>query len=59
MNYMDMLGRRSIILKRSINRLIMKKNRQGLSKQESSFYQGMLKKWHQNEHQLHDHKRNS
>ncbi|MBD2867183.1 hypothetical protein [Paenibacillus arenilitoris] len=52
MTYMDMLGRRSIILKRSINRLIMKKNRQGLSVQESNFYQSMLRKWHQNEHEL-------
>ncbi|MNF08265.1 hypothetical protein D3C80_2086420 [compost metagenome] len=49
----DMLGRRSIILKHSIEKLILKNNRQGLSSQESSYYRSMLKKLHQNENELH------
>lgn len=52
LTYMDMLGRRSIILKRNIGNLIIKGNKQGLSSQESSFYQNMLKEWHQNENEL-------
>ncbi|WP_138755051.1 hypothetical protein [Paenibacillus sinopodophylli] len=52
MTYMDMLGRRSIILKRNIGHLIVKDNKQGLSAQESSFYQSMLKEWHQNENEM-------
>lgn len=52
MTYMDMLGRRSIILKRNIGHLIIKDNRQGLSAQESNFYQNMIKEWHQNECEL-------
>lgn len=53
MGYTDMLGRRSTILKRNIDTMIKKNNKQGLSSQESSFYQHMLKELHQNEHELH------
>jgi hypothetical protein len=52
LTYMDMLGRRSIILKRNIGNLIIKDNKQGLSMQENLFYQSMLKEWHQNENEL-------
>ena len=52
MTYMDMLGRRSLILKRNIGNLIIKDNKQGLSAQENNFYQSMIKEWHQNESEL-------
>ncbi|OBZ11348.1 hypothetical protein A7975_20615 [Bacillus sp. FJAT-26390] len=52
MTYMDMLGRRSIILKRNIGNLVIKDNKQGLSAQESNFYHSMIKEWHQNESEL-------
>lgn len=59
MTYMNMLGRRSIILKRNIGSLIMKDNKQGLSLQESNFYQNMVKEWHQNEIEMNAAKKNS
>ncbi|MGO4548452.1 hypothetical protein AB4Z29_27050 [Paenibacillus sp. 2TAB23] len=39
-------------MKRNIGNLIVKDNKQGLSTQESNFYQSMLKEWHQNESEL-------
>lgn len=59
MTYMDMLGRRSEILKRSIGKMVIKGNRQELSLQESNYYQSMIKKWHQNENEMHAVKKQS
>lgn len=59
MTYMDMLGRRSIILKRNIGNLIIKDNKQRLSTQESHFYQSMLKEWHQNANELNSARKHS
>jgi hypothetical protein len=56
---MDMLGRRSEILKRSIGRMAVKDNQQGLSLQESNYYQSVIKKWHQNENEMHAVKKNT
>ena len=52
MTYIEMLGRRSEILKRNIKALLLKDNKYGLSGQESNFYQNMIKELHQNEHEL-------
>ncbi|GGG66897.1 hypothetical protein [Paenibacillus radicis (ex Gao et al. 2016)] len=52
MTYKDVLGRRSEILKRNIDQMILKDNRQGLSLYESNVYQSMLKKLHHNESAL-------
>lgn len=53
MTHIEMLRRRSEILKRNIGSMILKDNKQGLSGQENLFYQGMVKKWHQNEFEIH------
>ncbi|WP_239616294.1 hypothetical protein [Cohnella mopanensis] len=52
MTHIEMLRRRSEILKRNIGSMIMKDNKQGLTGQENLFYQGMVRKWHQNEHEI-------
>ncbi|KIL37619.1 hypothetical protein SD71_03185 [Cohnella kolymensis] len=52
MTYIEILGRRSEILKRNISHLMLKKNRCGLGGQESNLYQSMIKELHQNEYQL-------
>jgi len=59
LTYMDMLGRRSIILKRNIGNLIIKDNKQGLSMQENHFYHSMLKEWHQNANELNSARKHS
>lgn len=52
MTYNDMLGRRSLILKRHIGKMIMKDNKHGLSTQENQFYQHMIKELYQNESEM-------
>lgn len=47
-----MLGRRSLILKRHIGKMIMKDNKHGLSMQENQFYQQMIKELYQNESEM-------
>ncbi|OMF21173.1 hypothetical protein BK133_28770 [Paenibacillus sp. FSL H8-0548] len=59
MTYMDMLERRSEILKRSIGRMVIKDNRQPLNLQESNYYQSMIKKWHQTENEMNSVKKQS
>ncbi|QJD86457.1 hypothetical protein [Cohnella herbarum] len=53
MTHIEMLRRRSEILKRNIGSMILKDNKRGLSGQENLFYQDMVKKWHQNEFEIH------
>ncbi|GGG06301.1 hypothetical protein ACFOHW_06710 [Paenibacillus abyssi] len=53
MTYVEMLGRRSEMLKRDIGNMIMMHNKRGLNVQESYFFRNMVKQLHQNEHELH------
>jgi len=50
---LDTLRRRSEILKRNIDSMIGKENGRGLSAQESRFYRDLIRKWHENEHEIH------
>jgi hypothetical protein len=52
LTYMEMLGRRSEILKRNIGNLVVKNNQYGLSAQENNFFKDTIKQFHQNEHEL-------
>lgn len=47
-----MLERQNEILRRNIETMIIKNNRDGLSRQESGFYHTMVKEWHQNQHEI-------
>lgn len=52
MTYIEMMRRRNEILKRNIGSMILKRNKYGLSGQESSFYNHMLKELHQGESEI-------
>ncbi|WP_256758544.1 hypothetical protein [Cohnella sp. WQ 127256] len=52
MTHIEMLRRRSEILKRNIGSMILKGNKRELSGQESFFYNNIVRKWHQNEHEI-------
>jgi hypothetical protein len=59
LTHIEMLRRRGEILKRNMGTMILKDNRQGLSGQESYFYQNMLKEFHRNEYELNTIKKNT
>lgn len=46
------LERQNEILKRNIETMIKKNNKDGLSRQENSFYHTMVKEWHQNQREM-------
>jgi len=54
---MDMLKRRSEILKRNIGSMMPKDNGRSLNAQESRFYYQLVRKWHENEHEIHSESR--
>jgi len=56
LNSTAVLERQNEILRRNIETMTMKNNKDGLSRQESSFYHTMVKEWHQNQHEI-NHKR--
>lgn len=56
MNSTVVLERQNEILRRNIETMTIKNNKNGLSRQENSFYHTMVKEWHQNQREI-NHKR--
>ncbi len=52
LNSTAVLERQNEILRRNIETMIIKNNKDGLSRQESSFYHTLVKEWHQNQHEI-------
>ncbi|MFD1883905.1 hypothetical protein [Paenibacillus wenxiniae] len=52
MNSTAVLERKNEILRRNIDTMIMKNNKDGLSRQENNFYHTLVKEWHQNQHEM-------
>ncbi|WPP42622.1 hypothetical protein SK066_06690 [Paenibacillus hunanensis] len=52
MNSTAVLERQNEILRRNIETMIIKNNRDGLSRQENGFYHTMVKEWHQNQYEI-------
>ncbi|GIP40157.1 hypothetical protein J31TS4_34370 [Paenibacillus sp. J31TS4] len=52
MSYVEMLNRRNKIMKKHVERMILKDNQTGLSYQEDNLYQMMLRELYQNESEL-------
>ncbi|TVY01432.1 hypothetical protein [Cohnella terricola] len=53
MSHLEMLRRRSEILRRNIGTMIIKENKSGMNLQENRFYHQLIRKWHENEHEIH------